>query len=369
MQSTSAAFQAAVSTSHVMAVTAEVWSGIGGNTLLGTLPVTGGEVTVDVTSAIRRRCKVTLADPLGTWTPSVSTDALTPYGNELRLYRGVTYNNGTTEMVPLGVFGLSVIEISDLAGVTLSLDGFDRSRKVARARIGSFYQSTPGTDAGTVIQALLTARVPLLTYNFAVTTYVPGPVILQPGDDPWSVASDIANAAGMDLYIDVAGVVTLTPTVDPATAPTVATFAEGSASTVTSVTRTLSDQMTYNDVYVTGENTGLTAPVSGRSADFSRTSPTYVGGPFGDVVELFSSPLLTTAAAAKAAASSRLARVTGLSEVVKLTCVPNPALDANDVIQVTRAASKTNARYSIESMTIPLTAKAPMTITTRRRSV
>src|SRR5512146_2193069 len=68
------------------------------------LNATGGDVQIDRTASQRRRCTVSCVDPTGTLTPTTADSILTPYGTEVRPYRGVQYDDGTTEVVPLGVF-------------------------------------------------------------------------------------------------------------------------------------------------------------------------------------------------------------------------------------------------------------------------
>lgn len=63
---------------------------------------TGGSVSVDRSSQARRTCTVTLADT--SLIPRTPADKLATYGAQLRLARGVQYSDGSTELVPLGVF-------------------------------------------------------------------------------------------------------------------------------------------------------------------------------------------------------------------------------------------------------------------------
>jgi hypothetical protein len=53
------------------------------------LPATDGTVSVDRTAAVRRTCDITCVDPLGTLVPKGQDSPLTPYGTEIRPYRGV----------------------------------------------------------------------------------------------------------------------------------------------------------------------------------------------------------------------------------------------------------------------------------------
>lgn len=56
-----------------------------------TLDVTEGSVTVDGEADIRRRMSCTLVDPDGDLTPGEAEHLLAPYGNEVRIYRGIAF--------------------------------------------------------------------------------------------------------------------------------------------------------------------------------------------------------------------------------------------------------------------------------------
>ncbi len=104
MYPSSAAFKAAVLTDHVVVSKAEVWAS---DQKLREIDIADGTVTVDSSSAVRRTCEVVLVTNRESTNlvPDNDFDLLTPFGNELRLFRGVQYSDGTKEYVPLG-FGL-----------------------------------------------------------------------------------------------------------------------------------------------------------------------------------------------------------------------------------------------------------------------
>ena len=372
MQAVSAAFTAALANSHRVATSAQIWSGVtatSGGSVLATFNPTAGQVNADIANLTRRTCDVTLVDPTGALIPSAATDILTPFGNELRLFRGITYPDLTTELVPLGVFGIAAAEIMD-AGQALSVKivGYDRADRVSRALLTDSYAIAAGTNAATAIQALITSRVPGLMFNFALTAVTLPLTAYQTGDDPWAKATEIAKSIGMDLYFDAYGICTLTPVTDPASAPISATFAEGPTATVTNLARSLTNRTTFSDVIVIGQGSGVVVPVRAQVTDSNTGSPTYILGPYGDVVTVYNSPLITTQAQALAAAQAILFRGTGLAEQLTITALVNPALDVGDTVQVTRAASKINARYTLDTVSIPLAYSGSMTAVSRRRT-
>ncbi|WP_257002549.1 DUF5047 domain-containing protein, partial [Streptomyces albidoflavus] len=89
---------------------------------------TGGSVTVDRGQAIRRTCTVTCPDPA--LLPRTPADQLATYGSRLLISRGVAYGDGSTELVPLGLFRLDSVD-GDVSEGPVQLQGKDLSAVVA----------------------------------------------------------------------------------------------------------------------------------------------------------------------------------------------------------------------------------------------
>lgn len=358
----SAAFEAALRTSHTAVARVDVTSASSGTT---TLPVVvDGAVTVDRTSAVRRRCKLTLLDPTGTLTPTSAAALLAPYGNELRPYRGIRFES-TDELVPLGVFGISdVLVTEDASGVKIELEGFDRARRVSRARFTAAYTIAAGTNVATAIRTLISSRVTGLTYSFTTTTATTPLVVFDRGSDPWDAAAQLAQSIGCELYFDADGVCVLRTEPNPLTGAVVMRYAEGAQATFVDVKRKSTDAGVYSRVVVVGETTDA-PPVVGEAFDNDPSSPTYFAGPFGDVPYFVVSGLITSTQQANDAAASLLRRKRGSSESVELTALVNPAHEAGDVIEVVRSAVGVSSRYVLDGFDVPLRASGTQTFRTR----
>lgn len=371
MRPVSSQFLSALRQSHKVIQRVDVYRG---TALILTLPVIAGKVDVDTSNSVQRRCTITAVDTTGLLTPADAAATLAPFGNEIRLFRGIEYPDGTQEMVPVGVFGISDVEVKDEgAGIEIEVSGFDRARKVARNRFTDIYTVTAGTNYATAIRDLVNSRVPGLTFNFMVTTRTAPALTFQVGDDPWEKAQDMADSLGAELFFDGEGVCVLRPVIDPETAPVVYDYTEGQVSNLISLSRSLTDEQTYNLVVAAGEpadpadGSEPPAPARGVAQDDDPASPTWVGGPYGVVPKFFVSPFIATDAQAVDAAKASLLRSLGGTEVVAFDALVNPAHEVGDVVQVTRGASRANARYVIDSFTIPLDANSTMSVTTRKR--
>lgn len=338
------------------------------------LKVVGGNVEVDDSADRRRRCRVGLMDPTGTLTPAGLESLLAPNGNELRLYRGVL--TSIEEYIPLGVFVSGDVDVVDTGnGVMIDITGQDRSRKVSRARWEQAFVIPSGTNVATAIRDIIANRLPGTTFSFATTARTTPLILLgeQRDNDPWKDASDIATAAGMELFFDADGVCVLRPVPDPTVDPVVWQYHDGDAGRLVAINRKLTSENTYNAVVVTGEGSGLAAPIRVMVVDNNPLSPTYVGNPigssdFGFVPRFLTSSLITTTAQATDAGNAQLRKSLGGIEDVRFDGIVNPGHEAGDIIEIKREKVKVNAKYALTSFTIPLDVATPFSGSTRKRN-
>jgi len=370
----SAAFDAAVIDSHVIATKCEVYSG---GSLVQELLISDGNINVEYQSNIRRRCTIDLMDYDGTLTPASASGLLSPLtGNEIRLYRGITLSTGP-ELIPQGVFGISDFDLDDSGeNLGIRIEAFDRSRKVSRAKLTQDYDIPAGTNYGTAIQNLISSRVSGLTYNFVSTPYTTPHIVLVTGDDPWEQASKMAQSIGMDLYFDVSGNCVLAPVMVGTTA--VWSYTEGPNAMFLYVHKRYTDEEKFNHIIVTGESSSNTAPVRGEAIDDIGTttasvyyindssSATLASGPYGDVVNIVRDSSVTTVAQARDSAQAILQKILGTAENLQLLNIVHPAHDVLDVIYVSRADSKVNDLYVIDKLTLPMSPGRGMDLEVRR---
>jgi hypothetical protein len=366
MYPTSAAFKAAVLTDHVVIAKAEVWAS---DRKLIDLEIDNGKVTVSTSNTIRRTCEVHLTTDRTTanLVPDDGFDYLAPFGNQLRVYRGIQYTDGTEEYIPLGVFVITEVQISDTNdGVSMTIRGEDKSIIVSRNKWTSAYQMVSGTLEASLL-ALLQNRYPDVETSFPTTNVTINQVILGADSnvDPWKDAVMIAQLVGYDLFFDVRGVVTMRqfPTLDAASV--VATYEEGNGTTITSIDRRISTKETYNGVIYSVEGSQVTTPVRVEVWDEDTTSPTYRYGVFGSVPTFITTNLISTSAEAIKAATLLLNTYIGQQEEIQFESIVDPSLDVNDVIYVKSEGSKVDRTVIIDSIDIPLDYTSSLTVATR----
>jgi len=448
MYPVSSAFRSAVRRSHVAVIKAEVWDG---STKVLTLEPIDGQVEIDARRNVRRTMSLTVVAPdprleldrpgstygalaldystyaamgaavsnygaLGFIDDQVTVEvdagivpdsvysALAPYGNEVRLWRGIrverevadsyadlagafaTYTalraSATTygelaqnvteatvdELVPLGVFLITDVDVSaDPAGAQVTVVGSDRSLRISRARWTSPYQITTGTATETAIQSLLESRWDDVEVDFVTTgdTVNAAAFGLETDNDPWKDAQKLAEASGDELYFDGDGTARLIPVRDYDEATPDAVYLEDDEAMVLSLSRRLTSDKTYNGVIAQGESSSSSATFRGEAWDEDPDSATYRYGKFGQVPMFYSSPLLTSDDMARKAAESILAKKKGVVESVEWSQIVDPSLDAGDVVQVVNADAKVDRLMVLDRLTIPLSPAGTMSAVAR----
>jgi len=366
MYPTTAKFKAAVQTNHRVIAKAEVWNA---DRKLIDLNIDNGKVSVNSNSIIRRTCEVHLTTDRtsSNLVPDDGFDYLAPFGNQLKLFRGIQFDDGTEEYVPLGVFVITEVKATDTNdGVDMTIRGEDKSIIVSRNKWTSAYQMVNGTLEAS-LTALLQNRYPDIVIDFPTTNVTVNQVVLGSDSslDAWADVVKIAELVGYDLYFDVKGVCTMKqfPSLDASSV--VATYKEGTGTTVTAIDRNISTKETYNGVIYTVEGSQVTTPIRVEIWDEDTTSPTYRYGVFGSVPTFVTTNLISTSADAIKAASLILNTVIGAQEQIDFSAIVDPSLDANDVVYIKSVGAKVDRTVIIDSVDIPLEYDGTLSVKTR----
>ncbi|WP_256789803.1 DUF5047 domain-containing protein [Frankia sp. AvcI1] len=366
-------WRAAVTRSHRVAARAELRTGDRVVVPSDQIKIISGSVKVDQTAATRRTCDLEVQVDEALVPTFRERTPLDPFGNELRLYRGIDYllPGVQAELVPLGVFRVETTSISDgPAGASVvTLKGYDRADAISRSRWVRPYAIPAGTNLITAAAGIVADRSSLPTTPqmiLAAVTETTPLHLLEEGADPWADGvAKLALAAGCEAYFDVSGTFVMRPepqVVDPA----VLELAEGLDCVITELEREYTPGP--NGVIINGEG-AQNAPVRAEAFDLNPLSPTYWYGPYGQRPKTETHPLAISYPVGLRIARTRLVQLAGAGEVVSLTIIPNPALAEGDVIRVRRARSGLNDLLMVESMTIPLTHANPQNVVCRARRV
>lgn len=361
MRDVTDAFLRAVATSHQVATRVDVLDN--DEVTLTIDSVVDGGVTLDQTAATRGRLDCTIVDP--DLVPGDPDDALAPYGNEIRAYRGAIVN-GAAELVSLGIFRIDETSVTDgTTGLEVRVAGMDRSVRMIDARFEDTTTIAAGTNVATAITTLAQAAWPAVQTNLTATPLTTPLLVGEAGGDRWKLMQDLAASIGHALYFDGDGVLTSRPVTVPSGTPAIE-LAEGDGGVLLTAGRRWTRQGTYNRVIATGENAAEgTTPVRGIATDENPASPTYYYGPYGKVPRFYSSQFLTTSAQAQDAAAAILARELGTTQSIEFGALVNPALEPDDLVTIRRERAGIDEAHIIDTLTIPLTADQGMTGRTR----
>lgn len=350
-----------------------------GVTVATGLRVTGGDIRADETADVRRTCSVTVVGVPTALIPTLSRRSpLDIYGNELAIKAGIAYPDGTTELVPQGVFEIVDSDTTDTAGgVEVSLSGEDRSARFADAKLLKPWATATGTDVVTAIRNLADNRYPGLTVVdelSAADTFPPH--LIEEKADPWTDGVQaFAESVGGEAFFDRLGRLIVRDVPYTSDQSVSWRFVEGPDNTATKLQRRFSRSAgNANAVVITGENSSNT-PVRAVAIDDDPQSPTYYGpdednpapGGYGPRPVWETSPLVTTTDQAQRYADARLRQLAGASEVVTLSGVPNHAIDPGDVIHVTRRRTGFDDTMIVQAMSIPLSYSGEIQLTCRVR--
>lgn len=342
------------------------------------LKVLEGEVSCDRTAQVRRSLTCRLVDPLGEITPRSTGEILTPYGTELRAYRGIKWqeNDGTwtEEIAPLGVFRLSKSSITYKADGTsdISVEAYDRSRTIQRDKFLAPYAIEAGTNILTAIQEIVKRTFPDVVYDAITTPLVTtAPMLLDTGTDPWEALTGLAKSMGCEIYFDVEGRLAVVPPPDIAAQPAPDfTYIEGDHCSMLDLAREFSDEQAFNGVVVTGESPGdELPPVRGEAWDDSPTSPTYRYGNYGEVPMFLTDNTAKTEEDCIKIAKAELALILGRPASLSITALVNPSYEAGDVVEVKLNRAGVDGLYGIDAFNVPLAGSGTQRLTLRERRV
>ena len=327
------------------------------------LPVEQAAISADRDNEQRQTGSIVVTPDPTTYypVPIDLTSPVSPGGNEIQVSAGWQYQDGTTEIVPVGVFPIVTTQsVSSAQDYTLTITVDDRSWSIARRALLVPYIVNGATTVDEAIAALITSAIdnnggaglPPIPYSILPTAQLAPSNTFNQGDDPWQDALTLAGGVGYELFADQFGSLVGRPIPVPGSTADWTYGPPGSGANVipfTKLTRVLTADGVSNDFVIATENSSVSAAIQGVAEDNGVTSPTRVSGPFGNIPTFATSQTSTTLAAAQAEANYDLQVSLGQVDTIQLETVLNPALTIDDVISVTDARSRLNgALYVVD---------------------
>ena len=402
-----------------------------------TIPnVSAGSVSVDTTAKVRRTCSITIEDqglianigqsmvPYFTLEPGNNdADSVPPAGNnwgtllhplsqnELYIYRGFQYADGTQDLIPLGIFRMSNPQIVDSGNaITITIKGNDRSAAITRYKWTAPYQIQAGTLLEVAVVNVLKNRWPSIPLDYSLIGTTMGTVNtdgsynatgiqlstttfgadLAGSNDPWADLMGLVTSVGFELYFDTSGRPVMKAIPNPiGILPSFAgIYQEGVTCQMNQLTMALDETTTYSGVIAIGNGTGNSlAPVTSLSViggvsyigvwNTNPDSPTYYdpsspgSSLIGEVPFILSTQTipgpndsqLSAQIKINSMAYYELQRILTAYLSPDIDAVCNPALWEEDVIQITRMRVGLDSSFMVQKIEIPLDVSSTSKIT------
>lgn len=359
-------FSEALTRGYKICLVIQVLDGTNGQVLAELDTVETGAVTLDSSAAIRGRCDLTIVDDgLRDLIPTTPQDMLAPYGNEIRLARGIRYPDGTAEAVELGVFRMRQVNPEDSgASSTIQITGLDRWSRLTDARFEQTWVIPAGTNAVTAIRNTVLDAYPDCPLDLGTTNITLPQKLGERGGDRGTFVQDIAWSIGSELYFDGTGTLCRRP-LAVATDNNRWTIREGEGGALLKVGRAWDAERVYNKVIVSGEPIDDALPVCATALDNNPQSPTYYYGKFGKRPRFYVSQMITTEQQAGLAAAGILAKSLGTSQQVTFDQMVDPTMEPGKVVRIMRERLGLDEKHVLDTLTIPLAARDSMPGRTR----
>ena len=293
---------------------------------------------------------------------------LTPFGNRIRAYRGITYGDGTIVSFPVFYGRIEQVQMTRSGSVSVSAN--DLAADVVDAQFETPTSSVPANTISTEFRRLVRDAVPDATFGTSDLTGTKiAPLTWQ--SDRAQALDDMSATVAMLWYplADGAFVQRLTPWTAPGRVPLL-TLRDGTdappgqQNAVADWTITISRSGVYNSVVFTAERQDGSAPVHAIVRDLDATSPTYYLGNFGKKPLLIQNQAALSQSQCLSAARSALNAATAITQVWDpVSIVPDPSLELGDLIglEADRAASI----QAVVGFTLPLRETGDMPLNLR----
>lgn len=364
-----------------------------GGTKTGEPPIVDGEVTFDASAPGARRCRIVvpLVDNAGNdWNPGTDREApLASNGQRLLIESGIYHPDHTLEFVSLGWYVITDAQVDETAG-TLTVAGADLwtlldipimrnavSMRIPQSRLG-------GVRTSGALDALLYPRlmaqpypadpswpveaqiIPRGTMDVAPPVIAgPNAISLLPGDSRVNAIQSVFQFWGATGRVDDTGALSAYVIAAPPSAsdPADVELTDVNGTNPVLVSRayqSLRDQV-YNAVFVTARS-----PTTGEQTFYTgsqyNTGPLSTQGPLGYRPRFIETTLAASQTDTNQIATQQLARSVMYVLTQSLTCVPNAAIELDDIAYVSTAAGG-SFKGRVTQITLPLLSTGPMTLT------
>lgn len=335
------------------------------------LPFIDGNVRATLNSRVARVLTLTVDR---SWFPLLDNGEidtgglLAPFGNRLKVYRGIRYGDGSVISFPVFYGRIETVAMSRSGSISVSAN--DLAADVVDAIFESPQSSVPTNTISTEFRRLVTGALDDAEFGDSDLTGVKiAPIAWQ--SDRAQALDDMSATVSMLWYplADGKFVQRLTPWTNPGQVAQVTLVdgtdaAPGTYGTVSDWTITISRTGVYNSVIFTSERQDGSAPVYATVRDTDATSPTYFLGNFGRKPLLIQNQAALTQSQCVNAAQTALKVAKAITQTWDpVSIVPDASLELGDLVDV--AADGAASTQVITGFTLPLRETGDMSLSLR----
>lgn len=345
----------ALSKSHGRYTRMEVW--FNGAKVADIIPESG---SVSVTARNRVRRALTAVVSEAYW-PASSGGLLAPSGARLKVFQGITGVDGELigSEVPVFAGRVETVSRTRFAG-KITVTALDPFADINDSQFEQPRTMVAGIGTAILITTFINEVLPAATVVNVAPIVASLPIDFMWDTDRGQAIDDLAGSMGAEVYFQPDGVTAVVRPVPVLGGPSVLSLVQGQNSTIVRDSAGRSRTDVANRIVVHVEQPGQT-PFTVTVTDTE--SPTRYGGPYGNVVRHYRNALIATAAQAEVAGNARLARLIGITRTRDVDMVPNPALEAGDLLTVT--TDEGTEQHIVDTITLPLGVADVMTVGTR----
>ncbi|MHB8188925.1 MAG: hypothetical protein ACYDHP_00565 [Ferrimicrobium sp.] len=336
-----------------------------------TYPVSSMSITLDRSAQQRRSASISLLlQPSELAGLAAWQHPLAPAGNEVVPFFTLSAPGIAPMTINLGTLPIVTTEATDTGSdLVVKVSASDRSWLLNEAKLLSPYSIPSGSSIAEAIADLAgqawKGRGILPLALQPTNAMIPSTgAIVKAGKSWWAGMTELADAAGWELYLDCNGVLVGRPIPNPAFQTPV--WSTGGLATGPTLAKLKSTRnKIYSAVGVVGTGSALVAdkkgilrqksvPINATAQVQDPSSPLYVGGAFGVVGELLRNVQVTSQAQGAAIAANTLTLQVGSFGALSVGTLPNPALDVDDVITITAPRIGVQGNYVLDGWTLSL---------------
>lgn len=342
-----------------------------GNILQADLPIIDGSVRATLNSRVARVLTLSVDR---SWFPLLSNGSvdtgglLTPFGNRLRAYRGITYGDGSQAVFPVFYGRIEQVQMARNGAVAVGAN--DLAADVVDAQFESPQQSIPANTISVEFRRLVQDALGDAVFGTSDLTGVKIPPLAWQSDRAQAL-DDMSATVAMLWYplADGSFVQRLVPWTKPGQVAQLALsdgtdVAPGANGAIADWTISVSRTGVYNSVVFTSERQDGTAPVFATVRDVTAGSPTNYLGNFGRKPLLIQNQTALTQSQCLAAAQSALRAATAITQTWDpVTTIPDASLELGDLVAL-RAEGAASTQV-IVGFTLPLRETGDMSLSLR----